>query len=75
MLLCSKLFYCLWLPIHIVLEGGDPNAMLEVIKARRVNAALQQTLFIVFSSLLIQCKREVTQVLFLGHESPEDNAA
>ena len=31
MLLRSKLFYCLRLPIYPMLEGGDPNAMLGVI--------------------------------------------
>ena len=27
LLLRSKLFYCLQLPIHPMLEGGDPNAI------------------------------------------------
>ena len=47
MLLRSKLFYCLRLPIYSMLERGEPNPMLGVIKARRVSAASQQTLFIV----------------------------
>ena len=40
--------------------------MLGVIKARRVNAASQQTLFIVSGSQFIKCLREVTQMLCLG---------
>ena len=53
MLLRSRLFYCLQLPIHPILEGGDPNAILGVIKVMGVNAASQQTLFIVFGRLPI----------------------
>ena len=54
MLLRSRLFYCLQLPIHPMLEGGDPNAILGVIKVMGVNAASQQTLFIVSGSQSIQ---------------------
>ena len=46
MLLRSKLFYCLRLPIYSMLERGEPNAMLGVLKAWRVSAALQQTLLL-----------------------------
>ena len=54
MLLRSKLFYCLRLPIHPMLEGGDPNAMLGVMKVSEANAASQQTLFIVSGSPSMQ---------------------
>ena len=37
MLLRSKLFYCLRLPIHPLLQGGDPNTMLGVIKVLGFN--------------------------------------
>ena len=43
-------FYCLGLPIHPMLEGGEPNDMLGVIKVLEVNAAMQQTIFIVSGS-------------------------
>ena len=36
MLLRSKLFYCLRLPIHPMLKGGDQNAMLGVMKVLRI---------------------------------------
>ena len=54
MLLRSKLFYCLWLPINPMLGGGDQNAMLGVMKVSEANAASQQTLFIVSGSPSIQ---------------------
>ena len=41
MLLCSKLFYCLWLPIHPMLKGGDPNAKLGAIIVLKVNAGVR----------------------------------
>ena len=63
MLLRSKLFYCLWLPIYSMLERGEPNAMLGVIKARRVSAALQQTLFIVSGSPSNPILGEVNKML------------
>ena len=44
--------------------------MLGVIKFLGVNAAWQQTLFIVSSSQSIQCQREVTQMLYWGFKSP-----
>ena len=47
-------FYCLQLPIHPMVEGGDPNAMLGVMKVLEANAASQQTLFIVSGSPSIQ---------------------
>ena len=50
MLLRSKLFNCLRLPIYSMLERGEPNPMLGSIKARRVSAASQQTFFIVSGS-------------------------
>ena len=37
--------YCLRLPIHAMIEGGELNDMLGVIKVLGVKAALQQTLF------------------------------
>ena len=40
MLLCSKLFYCLRLPIQSNARGGDQNASLGI------NAAWQLTLFL-----------------------------
>ena len=46
--------YCILLPIHPLLEGGDPNAMLGVIKVLGVSAALQQTLLIVSATPFIQ---------------------
>ena len=46
-----------------MLEGGDPNAMLGVMKVSVANAASQQTLFIVSGSTSIHCYREVTQML------------
>ena len=66
----QTLFIVSGLPIHPMLEGGDPNAMLGVIKFLGVNAAWQQTLFIVSSSQSIQCQREVTQMLYWGFKSP-----
>ena len=39
--------YCLRLPIHAMIEGGELNDMLGVIKVLGVKAASQQTLFIV----------------------------
>ena len=39
-------FYCLRLPIHPLLEGGDPNARLGVIKVLRVIAASQQAILL-----------------------------
>ena len=70
MLLRSRLFYCLQLPIHPILEGGDPNAILGVIKVMGVNAASQQTLFIVSGSSSNLILWEVTQILCWGHNSP-----
>ena len=32
-------FYCLWLPIHPLLEGGEPNDILGVTKVLGVKAA------------------------------------
>ena len=49
-----------------MLEGGDPNAMLGVMKVSEANAASQQTLFIVSGSPSIHCKREVNQIIMLG---------
>ena len=46
-----------------MLEGGDRNAMLGVMKVLEANAASQQTLFIVSGSTSIHCYREVTQML------------
>ena len=54
LLLYSKLFL-LSLAIHQMLKGGDPNAMLGVMKVLGSNAASQQTLFIVFGSPSIHC--------------------
>ena len=45
MLLRSILFNCLRLPIHPLLEGGEPNDMLGVTKFLGVKAALQQNSF------------------------------
>ena len=35
-LLRSKLIYCLWLPIHSMLEGGDSDVKLGVMKVLRI---------------------------------------
>ena len=43
MLLRSKLIYCVWLPIHSMLEGGDPNVKPKGHESLKDNAALQQT--------------------------------
>ena len=51
----QTLFYCLWLSIHPMIEGGEPNDMPGVIKVLEVKAASQQTLFIVSGSPSIQC--------------------
>ena len=51
----QTLFYCLRLPIHPLLEGGEPNDMLGVTKVLGVKAASQQTLFIVSGSQSVQC--------------------
>ena len=42
--------YCLWLSIHPMKEGGEPNDLLRVIKVLGVEAASQQTHFIVSGS-------------------------
>ena len=47
--------YCLRLPIHAMIEGGELNDMLGVIKVLGVKAASQQTLFIVSGFPSIQC--------------------
>ena len=49
MLLRNKLFYCLRLPNHPMLEGCDPNAI-GGNRSPGVNAASQQTIFIVSGS-------------------------
>ena len=54
LLLRSILFYCLRLPIHPLLEGGEPNDILGVTKVLGLKAASQQTLFIVSGSPSIQ---------------------
>ena len=46
----QQTFYCLRLPIHPLLEGGEQNHMLGVIKVLEVDAASQHTLFIVSGS-------------------------
>ena len=58
-----------------MLEGGDPNAMLGVMKVSKANAASQQTLFIVSGSPCNPILGEVTQMLCWGNNSPWVNAA
>ena len=53
-----------------MIEGGEPNDMLGVIKLLGVDAALQQTLFIVSGSPSNLILGEVTQILCRGHNSP-----
>jgi len=60
MLLRSKLFYCLRLPIQSNARGGDQNASLEI------NAASQQTFFIVSGSPSNPMLGEVTRMLVWG---------
>ena len=55
MLLRSKLFYCLRLPIQSNAKGGDLNAMLGVIVVLGINAASQQTLLLSSAPHPIQC--------------------
>ena len=50
----QQTLYCLRLPIHPLLEGGEPNDMLGVTKVRGVKAASQQNLFIVSGSKSMQ---------------------
>ena len=52
-----------------MLEGGDPNAMLGVMKVTEANAASQQTLFIVSGSPSIQCYVEEGDPNAGGHRS------
>ena len=54
-----------------MLEGGDQNAMLGVMKVSEANAALQQTLFIVSGSPSNLILGEVTSILWRGHKSPQ----
>ena len=46
-----------------MIEGGESDAMLGVMKVSEAIAASQQTLFLVCSSPPIHCYREVTQML------------
>ena len=62
MLLRSKLFYCLRLPIQA--KGGDRNDTPGVIVVPGFNAASQQTLFIISGSPSNPILGEVNQMLF-----------
>ena len=53
-----------------MLEGGDPNDMLGVIKVLGVETASQQTLFIVSGSPSNLILGEVTQMPGWAHNSP-----
>ena len=75
MLLRSKLFYCLRLPIYSMLERGEPNPMLGVIKARRVSAASQQTFLLSPAPHPSNAKGRGPKSNASGHESAGDNAA
>ena len=58
-----------------MLEGGDQNAMLGIMKVSEANAALQQTLFIVSGSPSNPTLGEVNQMLCWGRNSPGVSAA
>ena len=75
MLLCSKLIYCLRLPIHSMLEGGDPNVKLGVMKVPRIMLLRSQLCLLSLAPYRSNAKGRYPKCYAWGLGSPEDNAA